>query len=300
MTITSKIKALITGRTDPERLGEIADQIAAAEAELERLGGERRRYIVPRLAGDPDALKLITEIDRETEALHARLTDLRQAKGEIEARLARARQAAAAQEDLDRRRRIAEKRRGLFETVRRIDAAAAALAAEMKTALAEVRELAQAADSEPLRKWAAMLPAALRNGITPLFDIDPAAPKRAANNLLGLVSSWVGDRAHWPAARFAEEMLDIEAAVFEREEEAAACRERLAARGNPAFVVKLDEGLFYVVPTGQAFATRAEAETATRSVSMFRGDGHVLVPWQEGWLILPRHLAAALPSAEAA
>ena len=248
-----------------------------------------------------DAAERVAEIDRAAQHLRERLADLRQAKAEVEIRLAASRQAATHQQEEAGRRKVVELRRSLADRTRRIDAAAATLAAEMKAALGEMRELANGSGSEALRRWGQTLPQVMRNGITKLFVIDPAASQRPENNLLGLVSGWPGERAHWSVARFFEEMLDVEAAVFADEAEAAACRDRLAVRGMRGFVIPLHGGLFHVLQTPHAFATQAEAEAAMRTVSMFRGGGHRIVPWQGAWLILPANLAAALPPpAEAA
>jgi hypothetical protein len=300
MSLVNKVKAFITGRTDEERLAEIGEQIAAAEKEVAWLDGERRRFIVARVSGDSAAAERVADIDRAAQGLRERVADLRQAKAEVEIRLAAARQAAATEQEEARRRRVIGLRRSLAERTRRIDDAAARLAAEMKAAQAEMRDLAEVGDSQPLRRWSQTLPQVMRNGITNLFVIDPAAPARPENNLLGLVSGWTGERAHWGVARFFEDMLDVEAAVFADEAQAAACRDRLAARGMRGFVIPLQGGLFHVLQTPHAFATQAEAEAAMRTVSMFRGGGHRIVPWEGAWLILPANLAVALPTREAA
>jgi hypothetical protein len=292
----ASVKNFLAGRTPQAQAVELAREIAAAESELERLAGERKRFVVPKLTGDPEAAAMVEQIDRDSEALQRRLIDLREAKAQVDAAVRAAAEARRREEAAARPSRMAASRRRIFEHAQAIDRAGDALAAAMKAALAEIANLAAVSDSAELARWSGTAARQIRNGLTERFDIDPAAPKRAENNLLGLVSGWTGAKAHWTVSQFFAEILDDTVPHFTSEADAEECRERLAQRGTKTAVLELDGGTFMVIPTAAIFAERGEAEAALASNSVYRTAKAVIVARREAIVIVPAGIAEGMPA----
>lgn len=305
LAVGASVKTFLAGRTPQAQAVELANKIAAAESELTRLAAERKRFIVPKLSGDPDATAMVERIDRDNEALQRSLADLRQAKGQVDAAVAAALATQRREEDVARPGKMAASRGHIFDHAQTIDRAGAALAEAIKAALAEIADLAAVSDSTELARWSATAARQIRNGLTARFVIkktdsrDPAnnlsGSRDPANNLLGLVSSWSGDKAHWTVSQFFAEILDDTVPYFASEAEAEACRERLATRGTQTALLPLDGGTFMVIPSDRIYATRAEAEAALASNSWYRTQKVVVVAWRDGFLIVPAGIAGAVP-----
>jgi hypothetical protein len=291
----ASFKSFLSGRTPAAQAAELAKEIAAAESELARLDGEYQRFLLPSLKGDPDAAGMVDQIKRDRDAQQGRLADLRQAKGQVDAQVRAATEAQRREEAAARPGHMAASRGRIFDLAQAIDRAGDALAAAIKAEITEIGALAAVADSSELHRWRGVAASQIRNGLVERFDINPSGPSRAENNLLGLVSTWSGEKAHWRVRDHMNEILDNTVPYFAELDEAEACRERLARRGTKAFVLELDGGTFAVIASDTIYATRAAAEAALATGSIYRTMKAVVVPWRDGFLIVPAGIADAVP-----
>ncbi len=291
----ASVKTFLAGRAPQAQAVELASEIGAAESELARLASERKRFIVPTLTGDPEAAAMVDESDRDSAELQRRLTDLRQAKGQGDAQVRAAAEAQRRAQVAARPGRMAASRKRIFDLAAIIDRAGDELAAAIKAETAEIDALAAVADNYTLTRWRQTARTQIRNGLVERFDIDPSGPARAENNLLGLVSGWSGDKAHWRVSDHLAEVLDDTVPYFAEPGEAEACRARLARRGSRAVVIGLDGGTFAVIRVDTIFADRAVAEAALASNSWYRTLKGAVVAWRDGFLIVPADIAEAVP-----
>jgi hypothetical protein len=295
MSIIGTVKNFLVGSTPAAQAVELANDIAAAESELARLDGEYQRFLLPSLKGDPDAAAMVDQIKRDRDAQQARLADLRQAKGQVDAQVRAAAAAQRREEAAARPGRMAASRKRIFDLAATIDRAGDELAAAIKAETAEIDALAAVADNYTLNRWRQTALSQIRNGLTERFDINPSGPKRAENNLLGLLPGWTGDKAHWRVSDHLAEVLDDTVPYFAELGEAEACRARQARRGSQAVVIELDGGTFAVIRADTIFADRAAAEAALASNSWYRTQKYVVIPWRDGFLIAPADIAEAMP-----
>jgi len=80
---------------------------------------------------------------------------------------------------------------------------------------------------------------------------------------LRLVSSQVGPWAHWSLTRFTDEFLDSACRVFDSNDAAQACQQRLCEHGEETVAIGLrQDGRFALVPVENPFGSRASAEEA--------------------------------------
>jgi hypothetical protein len=245
-TERSSAETLAAATNDGERLALARREIAAAEAELRRLGAERQQHVVAALAGEAEAKAAIARIDGETAAATVRLADWRQAAAVLEVRLREAAADEAAGQAAARRRETAAGRAVLADLAAQIQGQAQQLGEAMREARATLLRLAAVSGNQQVKRLAERLPEVYRNTLSRSFQIDPEGQPRAANSLLQMAPEWVGEMSRRSLGQVIENLLDDTAALFADEAAALACRERLAARQTPALILPLEDGLLLV------------------------------------------------------
>jgi hypothetical protein len=292
-----RARKLLLGKKPAEQLAEIREQIAAAEAEIQRCDGEIKRLAMAVMMRDQDAVKVCADLTRQKQQTEAELSTMRNAEASCVA-------AVRAEEETARRdaaaalpEKVAATNAATLEVDDQIDALAEQLAAAFKRRLELGRELAELVGSQTLARVNQVVPHRIRSAIANKFRLDLEQPNSVAgNNLLDLRSDEVGDRAWMSLRQLDQENLDDEAPYYRTADEAEAARERQAKRGMAAAVVPIGR-CFTVERQDHMFTDQATAEATVQAAARV-GRDLVVVPHGPGWLVQARRFAdAAIASA---
>lgn len=289
MAIVDKVKSFLRGATPAARLAEIEAASATAAAERAQHLERRPAEVVAKLTGgDPDAATRVELIDQAVAALDARLHDLRDAAQELRRRIA-ADEAAARKRAIEARpKRIAELRRQYMAEVEQISAHAEGMAAALLALSKRADALAAEVGDENAARFLAFGPRLhrMQSGLARLFVIDPKKSLVPGNSLIGMVSHEVGARSHWTTLEQERTGLDDLAPFFDSQAEAAAARDRLAARGSKVIVLPLPGGCFTLVSAESVFGDRTAADKAARTAAT-RGKPVAIVGYEGGFVLIP-------------
>jgi hypothetical protein len=292
-----RARKLLRGKTAAEQLAEIREQIAAAEAEIQRCDGEIKRRAMAVMTGDPDAVKICADLTRDKQQAEAELATLRNAEVDraraVRAEEEAARRAAAA----GLPEKVAATNSAILEEDDRIDALAEELAAAIKRRLALGREQAEQVGSQTLARVNQVVPHRIRSAVANKFRLDLNKPNSVpGNNLLDLRSDEVGPRAWMTLRQLDQDNLDDEAPFYLTQAEAEAARERQAKRGMAAAVVPIGR-CFTVERQDHMFTDRATAEATVKAAKRV-GRDLVVVGHGPGWLVRARRFADAAIAAD--
>lgn len=287
-----RARKLLLGKTPAEQLAEIREQIAAAEAEIQRCDGEIKRRAMAVMTGDPDAVKVCADLTRDKQQTEAELATLRNAEADraaaVRAEEEAARRAAAAALP----EQVAATGGEILQADDDIDAAAEQLAAAIKRRLALGHKLAELVGSQVLGRVNQVVPHRIRSAVANKFRLDMSKPNSTpGNNLLDLRSDEVGERAWLSLRQLDQDNLDDEAPFYLTRDEAEAARERQAKRGMPSAVVPIGR-CFAVERQDHMFTDRATAEATVQAAARV-GRDLVVVPHGPGWLVRARRFADA-------
>jgi hypothetical protein len=321
MGIIDTMKSFLQGTTPAQELKEIRAKIAACIGEIAQIDAEIERRALPVLRGDMEALRIAGELRATKAEIEERLVTLRQGEARSVATVNAETAAAKRAEALARPRRQAQMMADFLAADRELRMQFQDAGLKLRAHIGRAAALATELGDQLGRPFSpSVWMSRFRSALTHNFALGDGV-HRAENNLLGLRSDAIGLNYFSEIDELDELLLADICPLYLTEDAALAAQARLAKRhardlaqtreamsrravgpnlpdniapagmGAVDTIVARAGEVFMLIHHRALFASRADANAAFLSSSVWRAGGYAVIDWQEGAAIVRADLA---------